>query len=55
MSAAVTEAELAELQKQRYDRQIRVWGLGTINHLELTFGASYLHVQEISTSKIIGL
>ena len=44
MSAVVTEAELAELQKQRYDRQIRVWGLGTINHLKLTSDARFLHM-----------
>ena len=28
MSDRVGEAELLELQKQRYDRQIRVWGTG---------------------------
>lgn len=30
MSIPATEAELLELKKQRYDRQIRVWGAGTV-------------------------
>lgn len=35
MSAAIpTEAELLESQKQRYDRQIRVWGAGNIYMLK---------------------
>jgi molybdopterin/thiamine biosynthesis adenylyltransferase len=41
--ATPTEAELLESQKQRYDRQIRVWGAGSIYMFK--YSNSYIHGQ----------